>query len=76
MIHSQDQHSEPEAQPPEAVRAVVDLEEKAAVLWVVRSVEALMEAAAVVAAVVAALVVEVREVEVPAVVMAVATVVV
>jgi len=55
---------------------VVDLEEKAAVLWVVRSVEALMEAAAVVAAVVAALVVEVREVEVPAVVMAVATVVV
>jgi len=51
---------------------VVDLEEKAAVLWVVRSVEALMEAAAVVAA----LVVEVREVEVPAVVMAVATVVV
>jgi len=72
MIHSQDQHSEPEAQPPEAVRAVVDLEEKAAVLWVVRSVEALMEAAAVVAA----LVVEVREVEVPAVVMAVATVVV
>jgi uncharacterized protein with PhoU and TrkA domain len=72
MIHSQDQHSEPEAQPPEAVRAVDDLEEKAAALWVVRSVEALMEAAAVVAA----LVVEVREVEVPAVVMAVATVVV
>ena len=56
---------------------MVDLEEKAAVLWVVRSVEALMEAAAVVAAsVVEVREVEVREVEVPAVVMAVATVVV